>query len=256
MALLGVNVDHVATLRQVRGGVEPDPVRAEAALARWRNEWRAAINGHAGHPITLRLAEVVEAFDIDPQLAFELLDGMAMDLGRVRYPDFDALQQYCYRVASVVGLMCIRVFGCGTPQADLFADAHGMAFQLTNILRDVNRDARMGRIYLPADDMNRFGVTEQELIEGRDSPGLRALMGFQAERARGYYRTADDIARHLPKADRKALLPSRIMGAIYGALLDEMAEREFRCNPVVSLSAPRKIYLAGRAFLAHLTGRW
>ncbi len=235
---------------------EQDKQIAATALAAWRAEWQAALDGHAGHPITVRLAEVVTEFAIDPALPFELLDGMAMDLKvPVRYPDFDHLQRYCYRVASVVGLMCIRVFGCTHPDADRFADAHGMAFQLTNILRDVGKDAAIDRIYLPQDELARFGVTERDLLTGRDSPRYRQLMAFQGERALGYYRAAADIANSLPRADRRALLPSRIMGTIYGALLADMAERDFRPG-TVSLSTPRKLYLAVKAYLAHLGDRW
>ena len=233
-----------------------DPVAAASTLDAWREEWAAARAGHPGHPITLRLAQVVERFGIDPGLPDLLLDGMAMDLGLVRYETFDELREYCYRVASVVGLMCIRAFGCNHPDTDRFADAHGMAFQLTNILRDVGKDAQMGRIYLPAEDMRRFRVSEDDLTRGRYTTGVRELMTFQYHRARGYYGQADAIARALPPAERRALLPSRIMGAIYGALLEEMAEREFRLMHPVSLSAPRKLYLAARACLGSLGDRW
>ncbi|MBI5137142.1 MAG: presqualene diphosphate synthase HpnD [Nitrospirae bacterium] len=235
---------------------EPDRARAAALLAAWRQECAAALAGHATHPITQRLAEVVAEFRINPALPFDLLDGMAMDLEPVHYADFAALRAYCYRVASVVGMMCVPVFGCAHPDAMRFADAHGMAFQLTNILRDVAKDARNGRVYLPQDDLARFGVTIDDLARGRYTPGFRALMLFQCERARGYYREARAIARSLPAADRGALLPSRIMGAIYGALLDEMAEREFRTVAPVSLSTPCKLYLAARAWLDHLADRW
>ncbi|MFQ5509790.1 MAG: presqualene diphosphate synthase HpnD [Leptospirillia bacterium] len=232
------------------------PAQAEAGLLAWRAEWQAALDGHPMHPITVRLREVVAGYDIDPTLPFELLDGMAMDIGPVRYPDFDHLALYCHRAASVVGLMCIRVFGCHHPDADAFACAHGMAFQLTNILRDVGGDAARNRIYLPEDDLKRFGVSGSDLLEGRDSPELRALKAFEAARARGYYAEARRIARTLPKNDRKALLPSRIMGAIYGALLEEMSDRDFAPESGVSLSTPRKLWLAGRAWVDHLLDRW
>jgi phytoene synthase len=233
-----------------------DPAQAAERLTQWRKEWRAARAGHAAHPVTRRLVRVVADFGIDPGLPDDLLDGMAMDLEPVRYPDFEALAVYCHRVACTVGLMCVRVFGCADPAAERFAVAQGMAFQLTNILRDIGRDAAMGRIYVPADHMARFGVTEADLLKGRYGPRVRALMAFECERALGYYAEADAIARRLPPQDRRALLPSRIMGAIYRALLTEMADREFRLFAPVSLSAPRKLYLAGRACLAHLADRW
>jgi phytoene synthase len=233
-----------------------DPVQAGARLGQWRKEWDAARAGHASHPVTRALARVLDAYAIDPRWPAELLDGMAMDLGRVRYADFDALARYAYHVAGTVGLMCVRVFGCTHPEAERFAVAQGTAFQLTNILRDVARDAAMDRIYVPEADRARFGVTEADLLNGRYGPGVRALMAFECERARGYYAEADAIARRLPAADRRALLPSRIMGAIYRALLTEMADREFRLFAPVSLSAPRKLYLAATACVRHLADVW
>jgi len=150
----------------------------------------------------------------------------------------------------------VRAFGCAHPDADRLALAHGRAFQLTNILRDVGRDAALDRIYLPQEDLQEFGVSERDLLTGRYTPGVRALMAFECERAEGYYAEADAIARRLPAADRRALLPSRIMAAIYRALLAEMADREFRLFAPVSLSAPRKLFLAGTAYLRHLADRW
>jgi phytoene synthase len=234
----------------------PDAALGRQRLTQWRKELEAALAGHAGHPITRRLAAVVAEFGIDPHLPFAVLEGVGMDLGPVRYPDFDSLTGYCHRVAGAVGLMCVRAFGCTHPGADRLATAHGMAFQLTNILRDVGRDAALDRIYLPLADLRKFGVPERDILTGRYTPGVRALMAFECERAAAYYAEADAIARTLPAADRRALLPSRIMAAIYGALLTEMADREFRLFAPVSLSAPRKLYLAGTAYLSHLADRW
>jgi len=236
---------------------EPDKALAATALAAWRAECEAAFSGNPNHPITIRLVQVIAQFDIDPKLPFELLDGMAMDLAEpVRYADFATLKGYCYRVASVVGMMCVKVFGCQHPDAARFADAHGMAFQLTNIMRDVVKDAAIGRFYLPQEDLDRFGVSEDDLAQGHNTPAMRDLLTFQHNRAQDYYRQAIALAKGLPVADQKALLASRIMGAIYGALLDEMAERGFRLGTTVSLSTPRKLYLAARAYLAHWSGRW
>ena len=236
---------------------ETDPIAASRALEAWRAETRSALDGNPGHPITTRLAQVVDAYGIDPKLPFELLDGMAMDIGEVRFHDFDALYQYCYRAASVVGLMCIRIFGCTHPNTEAFAVAHGMAFQLTNIVRDVAKDAAIGRIYLPRDDMDRFRVSADDLLGGRyRTPEFRALLAFESQRAAEWYARAADIARRLPALDRRALLPSRIMGTIYRAVLDEVVEREYRVDPPVSLSAPRKLLLAGRAVYEHLLDRW
>jgi len=234
----------------------PDAALAGQRLTQWRKELEAALAGDAGHPITRRLTAVMGEFGIDPKLPFAVLDGVGMDLGQVRHADFDSLTGYCHRVAGAVGLMCVRAFGCTHPDADRLALAHGMAFQLTNILRDVGRDAALDRIYLPLADLERFGVSERDVLTGRYTPGVRALMEFECARAAGYYAEAAAIARRLPVADRKALLPSRMMAAIYEALLTEMADREFRLFAPVSLSAPRKLYLAGTAYLRHLADRW
>jgi len=234
----------------------PDAALAAQHLTLWRKELQAALAGHAGHPITRRLAAVVEQYGIDPKLPFAVLEGVGMDLGPVRHADFASLTGYCERVAGAVGLMCVRAFGCTHPDADRLALAHGMAFQLTNILRDVGRDAALDRIYLPQEDLRQFGVTERDLLTGRYTPGVRSLMAFECERAAAYYAEADAIARRLPAADRRALLPSRMMAAIYRALLTEMADREFRLFAPVSLSAPRKLFLAGTAYLKHLADRW
>ncbi|MDH4228620.1 MAG: squalene/phytoene synthase family protein [Nitrospirota bacterium] len=236
-----------------------DAGAAARELEAWRAETRQALSGEAGavHPILQRLAEVVREYGIDPGLPFVLLDGMAMDLEGVNYPDFAALSRYCYRVASVVGLMCIRVFGCTDPAAERFAVAHGMAFQLTNIVRDVARDAAMGRVYLPEDDMARLGVSRAAVLGGRFAdPELRRLLALLRDRAEGFYDEAAAIARALPTRERRLLLPSRIMGSIYRALLDEIAGRDYRIEPLVTVSAPRKLLLAGRAFLDHLLDRW
>lgn len=235
---------------------EPDQKIAARALDQWRKECEAALAGNGTHPISCRLAEVITEFDIDPKLPFELLDGMAMDLGEVRYTDFDALARYCYLVAGVVGLMCIRVFGCTHPDADRFAVANGQALQLTNIVRDVAKDAAIGRVYLPQSDLEKFGVSTADILAGHHSPEFIKLMAFECERAEQSYQQAATIARALPVSDRKALLPARIMGVIYRALLVELAERGFRMTPPVSLSTPRKLWLAGTAWVDHILNRW
>lgn len=235
---------------------EPDRSVAAKKLDAFRKECENALAGNATHPISRRLAEVVKAFDIDPKLPFELLDGMAMDLGPVRYETPDALCRYCYLVAGVVGLMCIKVFGCTHPDADRFAVANGEALQLTNILRDVAKDAAIGRIYLPQSDVERFGVTEDDLLSGHTANGFVKLMDHTRKRAEERYDEAARIARSLPEKDRRALFPARIMGVIYRALLSELAEREYRLEPPVSLSAPRKLWLAAGAWVNHTLSRW
>src|SRR5690606_9903805 len=148
----------------------------------------------------------------------EIIDGMEMDLDIHRYADFHALQLYCYRVASVVGLLSAEIFGYTDRHTLRYAHDLGMAFQLTNILRDVGDDARRGRIYLPQDELARCGVTEDDILAGRYSPQMTELLAFQAQRAREFYERA---LGELPDADRRAQRPGLIMAAIYRRLLDE-----------------------------------
>jgi phytoene synthase len=147
-----------------------------------------------------------------------------MDLVKTRYATFAELERYCYRVAGVVGLMCIEVFGYTRPEARQYAEHLGTAFQLTNILRDVGRDGAQGRIYLPQEDLVRFGCADADILDRRLTPAFRDLMRFEAERARGFYEAADAA---LPAADRKAMLPAEIMRAIYARLLRQIEDCAF-----------------------------
>lgn len=204
-------------------GRVPAPTPAERLKA-WRAELDACFRGEPRHPITRRLADVAERFSI-PRVYFEeLLNGVEMDLEKNRYATFAELEQYCYRVAGVVGLMCIEVFGYTHEDTRRYARHLGTAFQLTNILRDVGQDGSAGRIYVPQDDLTQFGCTASDILDRRLTPAFRALMRFEAERARGFYEAA---AGALPTVDRKTMLPAEIMRAIYVRLLRQMERQAF-----------------------------
>jgi len=165
----------------------------------------------------------------------------------VHYKTFDQLYDYCYHVASVVGLVCIRIFGYRDPRAEKLAEETGVAFQLTNILRDVGEDARRGRIYLPLDEMQRFGVRPADILAARYVPGFVALMQFQAQRARSAF--AEALAA-LPAADQRAQRPGLIMGAIYSSLLEELLRDDFQVlHQHVSLTPIRKLSIAWRTWV-------
>ncbi len=161
-----------------------DPQLARTKLAWWRSELAATYAGRPSHPVTQSLAEAVRAFSLPQELLAEIIDGMEMDLAQTRYADFKALHLYCYRVASVVGLLAAEIFGYQDRHTLKYAHDLGLAFQLTNIIRDVGEDARRGRIYLPQDEMARFGVTEAHIAESRVDEAWQQLMQFQVQRAR------------------------------------------------------------------------
>lgn len=224
-----------------------DPNVARMKLAWWQGEVDRMYAGAPTHPVTRALAPAVTEYAIPRELLEEILAGMAMDLDYTRYADFSELRLYCHRVAGVVGEVAARIFGY-THHATLdYAGRLGLAFQLTNILRDVGEDARRGRIYLPQDELVRFGVREADLLAGRDGDALRALLAFQYERAESVY---DDALARLPAVDRKAQRPGLIMAAIYRATLRKIAASGY---PVlhrrVRLARPVKYALALAAWL-------
>lgn len=225
---------------------------ADAGVARmkltwWRGEVAALYGGHPSHPVTQALAPALSRFDLRQELMLEIIAGMAMDLDQARYPDFAALERYCYRVASAVGLLAARIFGHEDPGTLDYAHDLGLALQLTNIIRDVGEDARRGRIYIPQDELEQFGVPEGEILQGQTSSRFVALMAFQAERARQYYARA--LAR-LPAVDRRRQRPGLIMAAIYRAILEEIAADGYRVlDRRLSLPALRKLWIAIHTWL-------
>ncbi len=219
---------------------------ARTTLDWWRNEVAAVYNGRPTHPVCLALVPVVKQFKLPQEHLLEIIDGMEMDLDQPRYADFKALQLYCYRVASVVGLLTVEIFGYTDRQTLKYAHDLGIAFQLTNIIRDVGEDARRNRIYLPMDELQQFGVPAADILNARETENFQKLMAFQIERARQYYRQA---LEHLPAADRKAQRTGLIMAAIYQATLDEIVASG--CHVLkerVSLTPTYKLWLAIKAW--------
>ena len=194
-------------------------------LQMWRDELRQCYEGNARHPIAQALADVVRRFPVQQAHLSGIIDGVEMDLYRTRYRTFAELYNYCYHVASLVGLVCIEIFGYCNPRAGDYAINLGVAFQLTNIMRDVWEDAQRNRIYLPAEDLDRFGYAEQELCKGVYNEAFVRLMAFEAERARDYYRRA--VAALSPE-DRRSLAAAEAMRLIYRRLLDKLGARHFQ----------------------------
>jgi len=220
---------------------------ARTTLNWWRGEVIAIYGGKPTHPVSLALVPVVQQFKLPQEHLLEIIDGMEMDLDQPRYADFKSLQLYCYRVASVVGLLAAEIFGYRDRQTLKYAHDLGIAFQLTNIIRDVGEDARRNRIYLPQAELQQFGVSEADILNARETEGFRKLMAFQIERARRYYRQAFE---HLPAADRKSQRTGLIMAAIYQATLDEVEQSG--CHVLkerVSLTPSYKLWLAIKAWL-------
>ena len=216
---------------------------AQTKLEWWRQEVGRVYGGTPTHPVGHALKDVIKGFRLPQEQLLEIIDGMAMDLSQTRYLDFKGLQLYCYRVASVVGLLAAEIFGYQDRQTLKYAHDLGLAFQLTNIIRDVGEDARRGRIYLPIEDLQRFEVPAKDLLEARYSDAFRELMAFQAERAEKFY---DQAFAQLPAIDRKAQRPGLVMAAIYRTLLREIAADGFKVlDRRTSLTPLRKVWLAG-----------
>lgn len=224
-----------------------DPVLARTKLAWWRSEVEGLYAGRAQHPVTQALAPHLERFGIRQALLNDILDGMEMDLEEHRYPDFAALRRYIYRVAGAVGVLAAGIFGYRNAQTLEYAERLGTAFQLTNIVRDVGEDARKGRIYIPGDELARFGVPASDILALRQSDAFAELMRFQIERAQQSY--ADAIER-LPAEDRRAQRPGLMMAAIYRALLEEIGRDGCRVlSHRTTLTPVRKLWIAWRTWV-------
>lgn len=224
-----------------------DPSVAKLKLSFWRREVDGLFAGEPQHPVMQALAPHVESMWLPQSALHTVIDGMQQDLEKTRYLSFDELEQYCYKVAGVVGEVSARIFGMTTPENPStlsYARAMGEALQLTNIIRDVGEDARRGRIYLPQEDLQKFGVSASAILrcDPKASGDFQALMTHQYTRAVAAYERAHNT---LPSEDRRAQRAGLAMGAIYRALLEEIRRDGFRVlEHRVALTPIRKLWLA------------
>lgn len=241
---------------------EAEGASAAAEVTRWREELARCFDGGVPQtPQGAALQPLIPAFNL-PRPAFEaLIEGVEMDLHTTRYATFADLYEYCIRVASAVGLMCVEIFGCRDPKSRQYAIDLGVALQLTNILRDVPGDLERGRVYIPTEDLARFGCGDGDIGaeaahagHGVQSPAVRKLLAFQAERARDYYRRADAV---LPRADARRLIAAKIMGAIYRGILDRIEAADYDVfSRVIRVPRPRRALIAATTWAkTAITGR-
>ena len=223
---------------------------AQTKLNWWKTEVLNLYAGTPQHPVTKALQPFVRQFNLAQEHFLEIIDGMEMDLKFNRYEDFKQLQLYCYRVASVVGLLSAQIFGFKNRKTLKYAHDLGMAFQLTNIIRDVGEDARRGRIYLPLDELKKAKVTEEDILQSRESPAVKELMEYQIERAETYY---DKALRELPPEDTKPQRVGLMMAAIYRTLLREIKadSAEKVLNNKTSIPPLRKLMLAAKTYFKY-----
>lgn len=220
---------------------------AQAKLIWWRQELLAMQAGNPTHPVTQALQPHLQEFAIENKHLLAIIDGMGMDLEQTRYLDYPALQRYCWHVAGAVGILSAGIFGCTRPETLEYAEKLGLAFQLTNIIRDVGDDARKGRIYLPISELQQFHVTAADILNARHSENFEKLMQFQAQRAQAQY---DAAFAALPAEDRRAQRPGLIMAAIYRATLNEIERDGFHVlNQRISLTPIRKLWLAWKTYV-------
>ena len=221
-----------------------DPGVAATKLAWWRSEVAKAFAGQPQHPVMQALMPHTTAYGIEARHLHEIIDGCQMDLDQTRYLDFAGLARYCHLVAGVVGEVSARIFGQTDPRTTGYAHKLGLAFQLTNIIRDVGEDALRGRIYLPVNELQQFDVKAHEILNRVHSDRFVALMRFQAERA---HRAYDEALALLPAPDRRAQKPGLMMASIYRTLLREIERDDFQVlHQRVSLTPLRKLWLAWR----------
>ncbi|MCS0580319.1 presqualene diphosphate synthase HpnD [Massilia pinisoli] len=220
---------------------------ARIKLAWWRGEVAQMYVGTPTHPVMLALQPHLQPYDLKQEHLQAIIDGMEMDLDQSRYLDYPNLKKYCWHVAGVVGILSASIFGVTSPQTLKYAETLGLAFQLTNIIRDVGEDARKGRIYLPISELQQFNVTAADLLNARHSEKFEALMAFQAQRAQALY---DEAYALLPKEDRRAQRPGLMMAAIYRTLLDEIERDGFHVlTQKISLTPLRKLWLAWKTYV-------
>ena len=215
---------------------------ARTKLNWWREEIKCLFHDQPHHPVTLALKPHLNNFNLSEKYFYDIIDGMQMDLDYNHYKSFKDLADYCYRAASVVGLLTVEIFGYKNNKTLAYAQDLGMAFQLTNILRDVREDARRKRIYLPEDELQQFNVSPDDLLKAETPENVKQLFKFQADRARTYYQQALD---NLPDEDRFMQRSGIIMKSVYESLLDEIESDGFRVlEHKIKLTPLRKLWLA------------
>ncbi len=226
---------------------------AQTKLNWWKAEIANLYSSTPQHPVTKALQPFIAQFNLAQEHFLEIIDGMEMDLKFNRYEDFKQLQLYCYRVASVVGLLSAQIFGFKNRQTLKYAHDLGMAFQLTNIIRDVGEDARRGRIYLPLDELRKANVSEEDILQSRETEQVKELMEFQIERAETYY---DKALRELPPEDAKQQRTGLMMAAIYRTLLREIRQDGAQkvLNARIALGGFRKLWLVYTVWLKQRLG--
>ena len=208
-------------------------------LRKWRIELEKSLSGHSDYQLINKLSRTIQKFNIPLEPFFDLLKGMEMDLQQKRYVTFNDLQNYCYHVASTVGLMCIEIFGYRHPSAKDFAINLGIALQLTNILRDVKKDAERGRIYLPKEDLEKFNYKESDIFNNTYNENFQRMMKFQVERARQYFNTATNSLNH---EDKKAMFAARAMQHIYYRMLNKIVDADYDVyNKKIRISKVKKV---------------
>ena len=219
-----------------------DPGVAHTKLAWWHTEVTQSFSGQPSHPVMKALMPFTAAYQIEARHLIAVIDGCQMDLSQNRYLDFAGLQRYCHLVAGIVGEVAASIFGQTQQQTTAYAHKLGLAFQLTNIIRDVGEDAQRGRIYLPVSELQQFDVKVHELLKREYSSRFTALMTFQTQRALSLY---DEALAMLPLEDRRAQKPGLMMASIYRTLLKEIALDNYQVlHQRVSLTPLRKFYLA------------
>lgn len=215
---------------------------ARIKLQWWRDSMEKTYQGEPQHPIQHALVSAIERYNLPLEHFLEIIDGMEMDLDKQRYPSFKELSLYCYRAASVVGLLAAEIFGYQDRSAPKYAYNLGMAFQLTNILRDVREDASRGRIYIPLDELQQFHVTEADILQFKDSEAMQKLLAFQAKRAQRYYDKAYSL---LAEEDRFPQRTGLIMASIYQQLLKTIINKNYKVlDGRISLNPIQKLWLA------------
>ena len=221
-----------------------------ATLTELRRKLALTYRGQADEPVFLCLADIAQQYDIPEEYFREVLAGVEADLVKDRYQDFEELRQYCYRVASVVGLICLQIFGYKDPRARDHAIDLGLAMQLTNIIRDVREDLEMGRIYLPQEELAQFGYSEEDLQAGRVNESFTNLMRFQARRARGYF---DSGFLLLPYLSPRTRACPAVLGQIYNKVLDRIELADYDVlHHRISLSTTEKLRVMAQTWLTSM----